>query len=179
MNNIKIITDLSVKYADSGIGIIEGTNDWYYHCNSYGYWAVIYSEALKNVKHLYVRVTCENNDIDSSALQLASAEFKENFPPEKGLYDPNEQLKAANSGALENCTNGKETNISAEESWSGKIFSIDEDLLQGKSIPERALYWHYPHYGNQGGEPSSIIRQGDWKLIHYYEHRFRTRQMML
>jgi arylsulfatase A-like enzyme len=26
-----------------------------------------------------------------------------------------------------------------------------------------------PHYGNQGGEPSSIIRQGDWKLIHYYE----------
>ena len=25
-------------------------------------------------------------------------------------------------------------------------------LLQGKSIPERALYWHYPHYGNQGGE---------------------------
>ena len=42
-------------------------------------------------------------------------------------------------------------------------------LLQGKSIPERALYWHYPHYGNQGGEPSSIIRQGDWKLIHYYE----------
>lgn len=30
MNNIKNITDLSVKYVDSGIGIIEGTNDWYY-----------------------------------------------------------------------------------------------------------------------------------------------------
>ena len=42
-------------------------------------------------------------------------------------------------------------------------------LLQGKSIPQRALYWHYPHYGNQGGEPASIIREGDWKLIHYYE----------
>ena len=27
MNNIKNITDLSVKYADSGIGIIEGTNE--------------------------------------------------------------------------------------------------------------------------------------------------------
>ena len=123
-------------YCEPALTVLsnDGTNDWYYHCNSYGYWAVIYSEALKNVKHLYVRVTCENNDIDSSALQLASAEFKENFPPEKGLYDPNEQLKAANSGALENCTNGKETNISAEESWSGKIFSIDEDLLQGKSI---------------------------------------------
>ena len=123
-------------YCEPALTVLsnDGTNDWYYHCNSYGYWAVIYSEALKNVKHLYVRVTCENNDIDSSALQFASAEFKENYPPENGLYDPNEQLKAANSGALENCTNGKETNISAEESWSGKLFSIDEDLLQGKSI---------------------------------------------
>ncbi len=41
--------------------------------------------------------------------------------------------------------------------------------LQGQAMPERALYWHYPHYGNQGGEPSAMIRQGDWKLIHYYE----------
>ncbi len=36
-------------------------------------------------------------------------------------------------------------------------------------LAERPLYWHYPHYGNQGGDPSSIIRKGDWKLIHYYE----------
>jgi arylsulfatase A-like enzyme len=42
-------------------------------------------------------------------------------------------------------------------------------LLRGKTIAERPLYWHYPHYGNQGGEPSAIIRDGDWKLIHYYE----------
>jgi arylsulfatase A-like enzyme len=42
-------------------------------------------------------------------------------------------------------------------------------LLKGKTITERPLIWHYPHYGNQGGEPSSIIRLGDWKLIHYYE----------
>jgi arylsulfatase A-like enzyme len=42
-------------------------------------------------------------------------------------------------------------------------------LLNGGSIDERLLIWHYPHYGNQGGEPSSIIRKGDWKLIHYYE----------
>lgn len=42
-------------------------------------------------------------------------------------------------------------------------------LLKGESIPDRNLFWHYPHYGNQGGEPSSIIRSGDWKLIHYYE----------
>jgi arylsulfatase A-like enzyme len=42
-------------------------------------------------------------------------------------------------------------------------------LLKGGTIPERDLIWHYPHYGNQGGDPSSIIRRGKWKLIHYYE----------
>ncbi|QDT13284.1 sulfatase [Planctomycetes bacterium K23_9] len=42
-------------------------------------------------------------------------------------------------------------------------------LLKGDTIADRPLYWHYPHYGNQGGEPGSIIRSGDWKLIHYYE----------
>ena len=40
--------------------------------------------------------------------------------------------------------------------------------LRGE-FSERVLYWHYPHYGNQGGEPSSIIRDGDHKLIRYYE----------
>lgn len=32
-----------------------------------------------------------------------------------------------------------------------------------------AIFWHYPHYGNQGGSPGSAMRQGDWKLIHWYE----------
>jgi arylsulfatase A-like enzyme len=43
-------------------------------------------------------------------------------------------------------------------------------ILEGKEINiNRPLYWHYPHYGNQGGEPSSIIQQNGWKLIHYWE----------
>ncbi|WP_242157446.1 sulfatase [Aestuariivivens sediminis] len=43
-------------------------------------------------------------------------------------------------------------------------------LLEGQPISvQRPLFWHYPHYGNQGGEPSSIIRDGQWKLIHYWE----------
>ena len=42
-------------------------------------------------------------------------------------------------------------------------------VLNGGELEERPLIWHYPHYGNQGGEPSSIIREGNWKLIHYYE----------
>lgn len=43
-------------------------------------------------------------------------------------------------------------------------------LLEGKELNiSRPLYWHYPHYGNQGGEPSSIIQQDGWKLIYYWE----------
>jgi arylsulfatase A-like enzyme len=42
-------------------------------------------------------------------------------------------------------------------------------LLMGGEIPDRPLYWHYPHYGNQGGDPSSILKEGKWKLIHYWE----------
>ena len=37
------------------------------------------------------------------------------------------------------------------------------------TIKPRPLYWHYPHYDNQGGEPSSLFRDANWKLIHYYE----------
>ena len=33
----------------------------------------------------------------------------------------------------------------------------------------RAFYWHYPHYGNQGGSPGGAIRLGDYKLIEFYE----------
>lgn len=43
-------------------------------------------------------------------------------------------------------------------------------LLRGTgALPSRPLFWHYPHYSNQGGDPSSIIMVGDWKLIHYHE----------
>jgi arylsulfatase A-like enzyme len=37
------------------------------------------------------------------------------------------------------------------------------------SASGRALFWHYPHYGNQGGAPSAAIRRGDLKLIYWYE----------
>lgn len=42
--------------------------------------------------------------------------------------------------------------------------------LLGRSQPSRpAIYWHYPHYGNQGGFPGGAMRDGDWKLIERYE----------
>tara|TARA_R110002049_G_scaffold301303_1_gene493289 strand:+ start:387 stop:1988 length:1602 start_codon:yes stop_codon:yes gene_type:complete len=48
--------------------------------------------------------------------------------------------------------------------------SLRSIIDEGKILAERPLYWHYPHYGNQGGDPSSVVREGDWKLIHYYEN---------
>lgn len=42
-------------------------------------------------------------------------------------------------------------------------------LLKGGKLKDRPLFWHYPHYSNQGGEPGSVIRQGDWKLIEFYD----------
>ena len=42
-------------------------------------------------------------------------------------------------------------------------------LLRGGEWVREPLYWHYPHYGNQGGAPGAAIRDGDWKLIKWYE----------
>lgn len=42
-------------------------------------------------------------------------------------------------------------------------------LFEGKDIDERPIFWHYPHYGNQGGTPGSSIRLGDHKLIEFLE----------
>ena len=43
-------------------------------------------------------------------------------------------------------------------------------LLKQVGIPEReAIFWHYPHYSNQGGFPGGAIRMGDYKLIERFE----------
>ncbi len=42
-------------------------------------------------------------------------------------------------------------------------------LLEGKELERDALYWHYPHYSNQGGFPGGVIRMGDFKLVENYE----------
>ena len=41
--------------------------------------------------------------------------------------------------------------------------------LEGQSLNREALYWHYPHYSNQGGIPGGAIRVGDYKLVERYE----------
>jgi arylsulfatase A-like enzyme len=41
--------------------------------------------------------------------------------------------------------------------------------LRGDRLQRGPLFWHYPHYGNQGGRPGGAIRDGDWKLIQWFE----------
>jgi arylsulfatase A-like enzyme len=43
-------------------------------------------------------------------------------------------------------------------------------LLKGrKKVGRDAIYWHYPHYSNQGGFPGAAVRVGYWKLIERFE----------
>ncbi|MXW01150.1 MAG: sulfatase [Holophagales bacterium] len=51
------------------------------------------------------------------------------------------------------------------------------DILRGgdagsaavAAASERDLFWHYPHYGNQGGFPGGAIARGAYKLVERYE----------
>ena len=42
-------------------------------------------------------------------------------------------------------------------------------LLMGEAADRGPIFWHYPHYGNQGGAPSAAVRMDQWKLIRWYE----------
>lgn len=40
-------------------------------------------------------------------------------------------------------------------------------LRQSGELKRDAIYWHYPHYHHSS--PAGAIREGDWKLIEFYE----------
>jgi arylsulfatase A-like enzyme len=42
-------------------------------------------------------------------------------------------------------------------------------LVKKDKMKARPLYWHYPHYSNQGVEPGSAVRLGKYKLIDNFE----------
>ena len=58
-------------------------------------------------------------------------------------------------------------NLAKSWDWSEDGMSI-MPLLQGKKRERGPIFWHYPHYGNQGGVASAAVRNGDWKLIEFY-----------
>ncbi|MBK7627673.1 MAG: sulfatase [Bacteroidales bacterium] len=42
-------------------------------------------------------------------------------------------------------------------------------LFKEDKLKERPLFWHYPHYSNQGVEPGSAVRLGRFKLIDNFQ----------
>lgn len=43
-------------------------------------------------------------------------------------------------------------------------------VLERKGRPKRdTLFWHYPHYHPGGATPYSALRQGDWRLVEFFE----------
>ncbi len=47
--------------------------------------------------------------------------------------------------------------------WTGGVDSEVEAALR-----QRPLFWHYPHYGNQGGFPGGAVLAGGWKWVERY-----------
>jgi arylsulfatase A-like enzyme len=43
-------------------------------------------------------------------------------------------------------------------------------LLRGEPAGKRSLQWHYPHYHGSTWAPGAAVREGDWKLISFYEY---------
>ncbi len=49
-------------------------------------------------------------------------------------------------------------------------------IFEGETLPERSLFWHFPSYLQAYGRrrawrttPAGAVRQGDWKLIEFFE----------
>lgn len=59
-------------------------------------------------------------------------------------------------------------NLTPQEAWNGKSLT---QVFKGERGLEtdRDLFWHYPHFSNQMGQPAAAIRSGDWKLVLHYE----------
>jgi hypothetical protein len=47
--------------------------------------------------------------------------------------------------------------------------SVTSLLRQTGELATRPLFWHYPHYSNQGGRPGGAVRLGNDKLIEFYD----------
>jgi arylsulfatase A len=47
--------------------------------------------------------------------------------------------------------------------------SLTPILRGNEEIEPRPLYWHYPHYHPGGATPYGAIRDGDWRLVEFFE----------
>ncbi len=42
-------------------------------------------------------------------------------------------------------------------------------LRGGDTLAREGIFWHYPHYSNQGSTPAAAVVDGPWKLIRFFE----------
>ncbi|MGE4619759.1 MAG: sulfatase [Planctomycetota bacterium] len=63
----------------------------------------------------------------------------------------------------------KLTGLSAPTDWQPDGHSFHASLQGKETRTAPPLFWHYPHYGNQGGSPASAILDGDLKLIEHLD----------
>lgn len=47
--------------------------------------------------------------------------------------------------------------------------SLAPVLEGGDTLDRQTLYWHYPHYHGSAWRPGAAVRDGDWKLIAFYD----------
>lgn len=59
---------------------------------------------------------------------------------------------------------GEPRNVSPDGQSMKSIF-----LNPSQNAERGPIFWHYPHFSNQMGRPSAAVRDGDWKLIEFYE----------
>ncbi|MCB1092486.1 MAG: sulfatase-like hydrolase/transferase, partial [Verrucomicrobiae bacterium] len=53
--------------------------------------------------------------------------------------------------------------------WHADGESLVAKLTGAGDSPPRTLFWHYPHYHGSLWTPGAAIRDGDWKLIEFWE----------
>lgn len=53
--------------------------------------------------------------------------------------------------------------------YNGAGLNLTPFLNEKTSFPDRALYWHFPHYHGSGNRPSAAVRFGPYKLIQWFE----------
>jgi arylsulfatase A len=57
--------------------------------------------------------------------------------------------------------------VQAHEIFDG--ISLAGLIARDEAPRPRPLFWHFPHYTNQGSRPGGAVRESTWKLIEHYE----------
>ena len=149
--------------------------------------------AVGKVLKALERLQLEKNTIiffmsDNGGLSTSEGHPTSNFPLRAGkgwIYEggirvpmivrwPNMTSPGSVSNAIITSTDFFPTIIELSGAEANLKLPIDgisfTPALLGKKYDRGPVFWHYPHYGNQGSAPAGAVREGDWKLIEWYEN---------